>query len=405
MPKITKHAEFLDTLRTMMTKQANGPTATGKPGADTHPVSVSDKHDHVDKNSQGRPEKNPQDFNQKPSTDGSEPSKPKSAEEVPVAAVETKEASATTSEMPDTAKSKPAAEAPAKVEQKIAEEAPVVVPKVEEKKAEATPAPVNESHTKLAALGADLVKLMEEMQKQANGPTATGKPGADTHPVSVSDKHDHVDKNNQGRPEKNPQDFDQKPSKDKSEPSKPKSAEEAPVNNEEVEKLASFELGRQFARSMLKQAQAQTATEQVKTAGRRDFEQLIAQAAAELEQQEAEKRGAALFDELALNEKQAEEAGAAAFNELYKVAQYEYALTIAKQAEAALTTKLAAEAAARELAEKKASEIAAKLAEKEAALNEKIATEKRASEMNAWANVIMDGVVEKLQREASHSSR
>ncbi|NBQ70188.1 MAG: hypothetical protein EBU46_15680 [Nitrosomonadaceae bacterium] len=248
--------------------------------------------------------------------------------------------------------------------------------------------------------------LRTMMTKQANGPQATGKPGADTHPTSVDPKHDHVDKNNQGRPEKNPQDFNQKPSTDKSEPSKPKSAEEAPVNNEEVEKLASFELGRQFARAMLKQAQEAAAVQsQEKTAGRRDFEQLIAQAAAELEQQEAEKRGAALFDELAMNEKQAEEAGAAAFDALYKVAQYEYALSIAKQAEETLNAKLAAEQAARAQAEKQAAEVAARLAEKEAALNEKIASEKRASEMNAWANVIMDGVVEKLQREATRSSR
>lgn len=399
MTKIAEHKEFLNTLRTMINKQANGPTATGKPGADTHFTAVDPKHDKVDKNNQGRPEKNPQDVSQKPATDSSEPSKPKHAEETP-AAVETKEAQAKTSQMPDTAKSEKAAEAPAKVEQKIATEtekveekqaaAPAPEAKVEEKQA-ATPVP--DANTKLAALATDLQNMLAEMQKQANGPTATGKPGADTHFTAVDAKHDTVDKNKQGRPEKNPQEVSQKPATDSSEPSKPKHAEE------EVEKLASFELGRQFARAMWKTAQ-ENVQAQVKTAGRRDFEQLIAQAAAELEQQESEKQGAALFDELYTNEKQAEEAGAQAFNELYKLAQYEYALGIAKQAEEQLNVKLAAEQAAREAAEKRAAAVAAALAEKEAALNEKIAAEKRAAEMNAWANVIMDGVVDRLQREA-----
>ena len=393
MPKITKHAEFLDTLRTMMTKQANGPTATGKPGADTHPESSSEKNDHVDKNTQGHPEKNPQAITQKPSTDVSAPTEAKCAtEHTPEAKAEEKAEmkAPAPAGLPDTTKSKafPGAAAPYKAEQKAAEELPA-----------------GETHTKLAALGAELTKLMAEMQKQANGPTATGKPGADTHPESSSEKNDHVDKNTQGHPEKNPQAITQKPSTDKSEPSKPKSAA---AQNEEVEKLASFELGRQFARSMLKQAQEEAVVSQTKTAGRRDFEQLIAQAAAELEQQEAEKQGAAMFDEMAYNEKQAEaqaeEAGAHAFNDLYKVAQYEHALTIAKQSEEQLNEKLAAEYNARVAAERYATEAISRLNEKEASLNEKLATEKRASEMNAWASIIMDGVVDKLHREATRSN-
>jgi len=378
MTKIAEHKEFLNTLRTMINKQANNPTATGKPGADTHFTAVDPKHDKVDKNNQGHPEKNPQDVSQKPATDSSEPAK--HAAEQTAVAVEAKKAQPKTSQMPDTAKAEKAlAERSAKDEQKIATETEAA-------------APTHDANTKLAALATDLQNMLAELQKQANKPTATGKPGADTHFTAVDAKHDTVNKNKQGRPEKNPQEVSQKPATDSSAPSKH-------AADEEIEKLASFELGRQFAKAMWKTAQ-DSAQDQVKTAGRRDFEQLIAQAAAELQQQEAEKQGAALFDELYANEKQAEEAGAQAFNELYKLAQYEYALNIAKQSEEQLNAKLAAEQQARAVVEKQAAEIATELVAKEALLNEKIAAEKRATEMNAWANVIMDGVVDRLQREA-----
>ena len=61
MPKITKHAEFLDTLRGMVTKEGStAGTASGVPGQDTNPEKVPESTEHVNKNEQGHPEKNPQ---------------------------------------------------------------------------------------------------------------------------------------------------------------------------------------------------------------------------------------------------------------------------------------------------------------------------------------------------------
>lgn len=372
MAKIEKHAEYLDKLKTMMMKTAN-PTATGVPGKDTHFVSVSDATDHVDKNSQGKPEKNPQDFHQKPSGDSSEPAKAKHAGE------ETDKTAAAAA-IVDTGKPEEAKPAPNTAKQKAAEDTST------------------EANPGLAKLAEDLAKLIAEMQKEGKEkPIATGVPGKDTNFVSVSDATDHVNKNEQGKPEKNPQDFNQKPSKDPSEPAKAKKAEE--VAAEEAEKIASYRLGQEFAREFLKVAAAQNP--QVKTAGRRDFEQLIAQAAAELEENRAEKQGAALFDEMYMQEKQAEEAGAAAFNEILKVAQYEYALQLAAQNEQAYKQKLAALQAEKEAAlnEKIAAEKRA--LEKEAALNEKLASEKRAAEMQSWSEYTVNAVVERLKHAAA----
>ena len=47
--------------------------ASGKPGADTNYQAVSEKHDSVDKNNVGADKNKPQQFDQKPSTDGSKP--------------------------------------------------------------------------------------------------------------------------------------------------------------------------------------------------------------------------------------------------------------------------------------------------------------------------------------------
>ncbi|NBQ67456.1 MAG: hypothetical protein EBU46_00960 [Nitrosomonadaceae bacterium] len=404
MAKIAKHAEFLTSLQKAMSKQAENPTATGVPGKDTHYVSVSEKTEHVDKNSQGKPEKNPQDFHQKPSGDASEPSKAKHGAEAPVATTEAaapevaKEASAgaPAAALPDTGKAPVAKAAESKTEQKVAEEAPA--PAVA---ATATPAPET-SNVKLAELGGQLLKLIEGMQKEAEKPEASGVPGKDTHYVSVSEKTEHVDKNKQGKPEKNPQDFSQKPATDKSEPAaKAKKASEE-VIGEEAEKIASYEFGRSFFRELVKNAVAQPAPQpqqQVKTAGRRDFEQLIAQAAAELEQQQVEKQAA---EQAAV---EAEAAGAAAFHQFYKQAQYEQALVLAQQNEAALNQKLAALEAEKVAAEKRAAEAEKVAAAKDAALNEKLATEKRAEEMRAWSDYTVKSVIDQLKHEVIPSQR
>ncbi len=95
-----------------------------------------------------------------------------------------------------------------------------------------------------------------------------------------------------------------------------------------------------------------------KEAGRRDFDTLVAQAAAELEQQQAQE---------VENEKQAEYQGAAAFDELFKVAQYEAVV----EENNALRAKLA-QVAEQERIVKEAQDKAAKI-QHEAEFSEKVA--------------------------------
>lgn len=394
MAKITKHAEFLDTLRGMVntpktaevSKEAEKPTATGKPGADTHFTSISDKHDTINKNEEGKPENNPQEFKQEKAKDPSDPTK-KHAEEEAAAAKEAadKEAQAAKSVLPQTGKPAEAVAAPNELKQKKAEEAP----------APAAPATEN---LKLAELGAQLIAAVEaatrqktaEQAKAAEGPTATGKPGADTHFTSISDKHDKVNKNQEGHPEHNPQEFKQEKAKDPSDPTK----KHATVNNEDIEKDASFELGRQFTRAFLTQFVQEKQASVYKEAGRRDFETLIAQAAAELEQAEPEKQAQTMYDETYAQEKQAEEAGAQAFYTLLKQAQEEYQH---EQVKVAFEQRLQAIALEKEAAEKRANDLAAKLAEKEAAIEKKAADDKRAEEFAAWSNHTVNTLLEKLR--------
>lgn len=382
MAKITKHAEFMDTLRGMVvpstagvSKEAQNPTATGKPGADTHFTSISDKHDTINKNEEGKPENNPQEFKQEKAKDPSDPTK-KHAEEEAAKLAADKEAQAIKSTLPATGKPDEAAAAPNEVKQKKAE-------------ADET------TNTKLAELGAQLIAAIEAsqkasgQQKQAEGPTATGKPGADTHFTSISDKHDKVNKNEEGKPESNPQEFKQEKAKDPSDPTK----KHATVTD--IEKDASFELGRQFTRAFLTQFVQEKQASVYKEAGRRDFETLIAQAAAELEQQaEPEKQAQVLYDETYAQEKQAEEAGAQAFYTLLKQAQEEQQQ---EQVKAAFEQRYQQLALEKDAAEKKASELAAKLAEREAAIEKKAADEKRAEEFAAWSNHTVNTLLEKLK--------
>lgn len=76
MAKITKQAEIINTLHSMISKEAAlaQTDVSGKPGIDTKVTSISDSTETTDKNSVG-PEKlnDKQNYEQKPSTDGSEP--------------------------------------------------------------------------------------------------------------------------------------------------------------------------------------------------------------------------------------------------------------------------------------------------------------------------------------------
>jgi hypothetical protein len=74
MAKLTKHAEVLNQLHTMVKKQAEEAqkNISGVPGGDVKSVSVSDEHETTNKNSVG-PENVAQGYHQKPSDDASEP--------------------------------------------------------------------------------------------------------------------------------------------------------------------------------------------------------------------------------------------------------------------------------------------------------------------------------------------
>jgi hypothetical protein len=74
MAKLTKHAEVLNQLHTMVQKQAAEAqkNISGAPGGDVKAVSVSDEHETTNKNSVG-PENVAQGYHQKPSDDSSEP--------------------------------------------------------------------------------------------------------------------------------------------------------------------------------------------------------------------------------------------------------------------------------------------------------------------------------------------
>jgi len=74
MAKLTKHAEVLNQLHSMVKKQAEEAqkNISGAPGGDVKSVSVGDEHENHDKNSV-KPENVPQGYSQKPSEDSSEP--------------------------------------------------------------------------------------------------------------------------------------------------------------------------------------------------------------------------------------------------------------------------------------------------------------------------------------------
>jgi hypothetical protein len=74
MAKLTKHAEVLNQLHTMVKKQAAEAqkNITGVPGGDVKSVSVSDEHETTNKNSVG-PENVVQGYHQKATQDASEP--------------------------------------------------------------------------------------------------------------------------------------------------------------------------------------------------------------------------------------------------------------------------------------------------------------------------------------------
>ena len=384
MAKIEKHAEFMDLLHGMITKEATAGKATGKPGADTHYTSVSKETEHVDKNKEGHPEHNPQEFKQEKAKDESDPTKThKAAEEVKPGETPVKEA-AVAPQSVSTAPAKPGVDAPNKIEQTV-------------KKAEE-----GGTNEKLAQLGQQLLDTINEMNKNATAGTATGVPGKDTHYTSVSKETEHVDKNKEGHPEHNPQEFKQEKAKDSSDPTKhSKKAEDEEL---ELDKEASFQLGRNFARAFLASKTAESNI--YKEAGRRDFEALIAQASAELEAEapkknkhmkpmEAPVKEAEANDE-ELQIKQAEEAGAQAFYALVKQAQEEEK---ANQIKLAFDNQINTLLAEKAKAEKTAAELAHKLAARDAEIQKQAEEAKLDAKFAAWGGRVVEEVISRLKSE------
>lgn len=267
MAKITKRAEILENLHKLMSKEAEvaQTNISGEPLKDTKATQISESTETTDKNNVG-PDKlnNEQGYEQKPTSDASEPLKGA----------------------------------------KTASDSQEAINKMASEIMEAI-------NTKLAA------------NAQTN---ISGKPLEDTKATQISESTETTNKNDVG-PDKLNKDqcYEQKPTDDKSEPLKgAKKAEDAEL----AAKIASFELGRTFCDLLLNQLQKTAGAKQqvkvaaeeaelLKEAGRRDFDTLIAQAAAELETQQAAE---------AEQEKLAEYQGAVAFDELYKQAQLEAVL-------------------------------------------------------------------------------
>lgn len=360
MSNINKNKAVLEQLHEMVTKEASAgakPTnISGEPGKDTNFQSVADSNEKTDKNSVGADKLKPQDYAQKPATDPSTPVKAGGAEPVEG-------------------------------------EKPVVVETAPAVKA-AEVAPVAASSDELSKMATDLLAAIEKMSGAAKPTGITGAPGKDTNFQSVSTKVEHTDKNNVGADKLKPQDYSQKPSTD---PSKPvaKAAGEEVVTPVDVDKVASYELGKQLAEAIFKQAEA-NALEQIKTAGRRDFELLVAQASQELETKSAQNTVKVASVNKEAEEKQAEEAGAAAFQEMYKQAQYEYAINELSKENEQLKIKAAAIEQEKIAAEKKAKEA---VDAKEAYIASKLAEERESQKLAAWSEHTVDAVMARLKSE------
>jgi hypothetical protein len=387
MGKITKNAAFLEQLNTMIKKEATAGVATGKPGADTHYTEVSKEHEKVDKNKEGHPEHNPQEFKQEMGNDKAI----KNAEATPTPEPEK------VAEIAKEAKKEECAVPNTKPAEVAKEEAPTTIMQHEGKKMAAE----SGANEKLAQLGQQLLDTINEMQKSGEAGKATGKPSADTHYVSVSKETEKVNKNKEGHPEHNPQEFKQEKGNDKA----IKNAEEL-----ELDKEASFELGRQFAREFLKSKTASVDANIYKEAGRRDFEALIATAAAELENENKVVAPKPVTKQANVNDaqlqkqaeeqqvKQAEEAGAQAFYALLKQAQEEEQ---ANQIKAAFEQTVNALTNEKYAAEKKAKELADKVAHYETTIEKQAEEAKLDAKFASWGGRVVEEVIARLKTESA----
>lgn len=327
MAKLQKKAEIIEKLHAIVRKNAEAQEGIdGSVLTQTNPRSISDEHDTFNKNEIG-PEKlnDEQGYKQEMANDESEPAKG-------AIGPHTSSRQSTSSQVYN------------KSAEELAEE---ILATIKNKSAEASKGTV---------------------PSKAGDGRGSGEVGKDTGITAISDKHDTINKNDIGPENLNDeQGYEQHKATDPSEPAKAKVGPHSSAGQksaEEVEKMAakiaSFELGKQFAETLIKQA-AQSSTVSnsntanlLKEAGRRDFDLLIAQAQQELETNNNSE----------LQEKQAEEAGAYAFDEMFKQAQ----LAATAEENAALKAKLA------ELENKQQAELSKEAEEqKEAKLVTKVA--------------------------------
>lgn len=229
-------------------------------------------------------------------------------------------------------------------------------------------------------VGEKLLSVIGEFIKDAK---AIKDPAKETNMSSVSDEHDTVNQNAVGS-ENLAQGVKQK--KQTKQPVKAKSAAE--ILEEEIDKRASYAFG-QFVGDLLLKSAINDEIELAKQAGRRDFEQLIAYAAAEIQ---GEQDALAVAREI---EKQAEYAGAMAFAELAKEAEISQAFAELVQEAEILKLQAQLEKKARKELEKQASELSTVIGELLQQNHEATEIQKQA----AFVNTIVDAVIERLRNE------
>lgn len=383
--------QILDKLQSMIMKKAEEARASGVPGKDTNYQSVSKDTDKVDKETAGSPEKHTQGYKQDASTDGSKP----------VASEKPALTNAPGQHPPEGTKS-------------ASELGREILAMINSKKAEdeAAEKVAKETETTKVTFAQAEAKMAEDKAAAI----ASGVPGKDTHYTSVSKGTDHVNKEQAGSPEKHTQGYKQKPAKDCCEPaaSEKESLTDAPGQHppgkskkgeDEYAQSQAYEVGRALAVEMLKRASTQTSDMQ-KEAGRRDFEQLIAEAAAKIEEEaQAEKVGADLFDELYAQEKQAESAGSDAFYSLFKQAQYEYTINKLAADREELATCLVAETTKNEKIAKEAELNKTAAVKAETELSKRAEEEKENQKMANMVALLRSEVINGLKHEILQANR
>ncbi len=258
--------------------------------------------------------------------------------------------------------------------------------RVDQEHTEAVTTPAEKTASeKLELLANQIVASLKQAQEiaQSNQKSVAGTPGTDTNITGVEEKHEEHDKNDIGA-DKLPQGVTQTDN----------DLKEMAAVADLAEKVASYNAGREYAQQLYAQQlnQLKQAKYNLKTAGAKDFDALVAYASEELEKQAVKKL-----------EKQAEEAGAEYFvkvanwlvekNKQKKVAAY-----VTKLAEytKALEVKLAEETGARTATEQVLNNLVKKAQEQQA-------LSKKQAEYSMLTENISNAVLQKLSHLAADS--